>query len=127
MSALPPKADIGTQSWNVRFVPKADIGAATRHARSDMCGLLFARCMSLLWGKADMPSRFGATVVAVITQRRKLDDASLLRNARFLRTPIFFGLASNGWRSRINIFGPGVPPRQHQQLGLPGVVPCRQT
>src|SRR6516162_4255597 len=29
MSALPPKADIGTQSWNVRFVPKAEIcGAA---------------------------------------------------------------------------------------------------
>ena len=26
MSALPPKADIGTQSRNVRFVPKADIG-----------------------------------------------------------------------------------------------------
>ena len=26
MSALPPKADIGTQLWNVRFVPKADIG-----------------------------------------------------------------------------------------------------
>jgi hypothetical protein len=25
MSALPPKADIETQSWNVRFVPKADI------------------------------------------------------------------------------------------------------
>jgi hypothetical protein len=25
MSALPPKADIGTQSVNVRFVPKADI------------------------------------------------------------------------------------------------------
>ena len=25
MSALPPIADIGTQSWNVRFVPKADI------------------------------------------------------------------------------------------------------
>jgi hypothetical protein len=24
MSALPPKADIGTQPWNVRFVPKAD-------------------------------------------------------------------------------------------------------
>ena len=93
MSALPPKADIGTQSWNVRFVPKADIGAATLHARSDMCGLLFARCMRLLWGKADMPSRFGATVVAVITQRRKQDDASLLRNARFLRTPIFFDLA----------------------------------
>jgi len=28
MSALPPKADIGTQSWNVCFVPKADIPAA---------------------------------------------------------------------------------------------------
>src|SRR6516225_900258 len=27
MSALPPKADIGTRSWNVRFVPKADIAA----------------------------------------------------------------------------------------------------
>ena len=26
MSAIPPKADIGTQSWDVRFVPKADIG-----------------------------------------------------------------------------------------------------
>jgi len=25
MSALPPKADIGTHSRNVRFVPKADI------------------------------------------------------------------------------------------------------
>jgi len=25
MSALPPKADIGTQSRNVRFVPKAEI------------------------------------------------------------------------------------------------------
>jgi hypothetical protein len=30
MSALPPKADIGTQSWNVRFVPKADIAEQTQ-------------------------------------------------------------------------------------------------
>jgi len=30
MSALPPKADIGTQLRNVRFVPKADICAATK-------------------------------------------------------------------------------------------------
>jgi len=29
MSALPPKADIGTQPWDVRFVPKADIGLAS--------------------------------------------------------------------------------------------------
>jgi hypothetical protein len=28
MSALPPKADIGTESRNVRFVPKADSCAA---------------------------------------------------------------------------------------------------
>jgi len=29
MSALPPKADIGTQSRNVRFVPKADMAATS--------------------------------------------------------------------------------------------------
>jgi len=28
MSALPPKADIGTQPHDVRFVPEADIQAA---------------------------------------------------------------------------------------------------
>jgi len=31
MSALPPKADIGTQSWNVRFVPKAHIDLLIDH------------------------------------------------------------------------------------------------
>jgi hypothetical protein len=31
MFALPPKADIGTQSRNVRFVPKTDIGLPTDH------------------------------------------------------------------------------------------------
>ena len=30
MSALPPKADIGTQPLNVRFVPRADSCAATK-------------------------------------------------------------------------------------------------
>jgi hypothetical protein len=34
MSALPPKAEIGTQPRNVRFVPKADIGTATRSPSS---------------------------------------------------------------------------------------------
>ena len=41
MSALPPKADIGTQSWSVRFVLKADMRrflltayARQRHARN---------------------------------------------------------------------------------------------
>ena len=32
MSALPPKADIGTQLRDVRFVPKADIAV---HAKCD--------------------------------------------------------------------------------------------
>jgi hypothetical protein len=32
MSALPPKADIGTQSWNVRIVPKADIAVCPADA-----------------------------------------------------------------------------------------------
>jgi len=34
MSALPPKADIGTQSRDVRFVPKADIGGCFGSALS---------------------------------------------------------------------------------------------
>jgi len=33
MSALPPKADIGTQSWNVRFVPKADMRPPHHYGR----------------------------------------------------------------------------------------------
>src|SRR5262249_23794157 len=33
MSALPPKADIGTQPCNVRFVPKADSCTATNYAQ----------------------------------------------------------------------------------------------
>src|SRR6516225_8621540 len=32
-SVKPPKADIGTQSWNVRFVPKADIAKFIRSTR----------------------------------------------------------------------------------------------
>ena len=35
MSALPPKADIGTQSWNVRFVPKADIARCGKDSLFD--------------------------------------------------------------------------------------------
>jgi hypothetical protein len=40
MSALPPKADIGTHSLNVRFVPKADVGPPLDHlvARADTAG-----------------------------------------------------------------------------------------
>src|SRR5262252_6954033 len=35
MSALSPKADIGTQTRNVRFVPKADISSVRRHRTAD--------------------------------------------------------------------------------------------
>ena len=38
MSALPPKADIGTQPRDVRFVPKADIALTCRKIRL-YCGL----------------------------------------------------------------------------------------
>jgi hypothetical protein len=41
MSALPPKADIGTQSRNVRFVPKADIMQCSN--RSHLWGELLVR------------------------------------------------------------------------------------
>jgi hypothetical protein len=33
MSALPPKADIETQSRDVRFVPKADVSSRSKTAR----------------------------------------------------------------------------------------------
>jgi len=39
MSALPPKADIGTHSWDVRFVPEADI----QHLNSLPLGLVKQR------------------------------------------------------------------------------------
>jgi hypothetical protein len=38
MSALPPKAHIGTQSWNVRFVPKADIPDDVNEKERPPCG-----------------------------------------------------------------------------------------
>ena len=40
MSALPPKADIGTQSGNVRFVPKADSCTATKRPLFDQDGMV---------------------------------------------------------------------------------------
>jgi hypothetical protein len=40
MSALPATADIGTQSWNVRFVPKADMGGLSH---SDQASPLASR------------------------------------------------------------------------------------
>ena len=42
MSALPPKADIGTQSRNVRFVPKADILRRSNSLRYSIISLASA-------------------------------------------------------------------------------------
>jgi hypothetical protein len=43
MSALPPKADIGTHSWNVRFVPKADIDISLRWPTKGRSSIPFLR------------------------------------------------------------------------------------
>jgi hypothetical protein len=48
MSALPPKADIGTQPWNVRFVQKADITRSESIISSmDVLFCFVAACLSL--------------------------------------------------------------------------------
>ena len=47
MSALPPKADIGTQSWNVRFVPKADSCAAANHLIVGASGIKYLFALDL--------------------------------------------------------------------------------
>ena len=46
MSALPPKADIGTQWWNVRFVPIADVGGLKESPRTVKCLLLGHRALA---------------------------------------------------------------------------------
>jgi len=60
MSALPPIADIGTQSRNVRFVPKADITGK----REPPVGMVFptylllpARSCSTAWSSVKLPGR----------------------------------------------------------------------
>src|SRR6516165_2888882 len=52
MSALPPKADIGTQSWNVRFVPKAHIAQPTVLRQPEVLG----RGTALRYFSASTPS-----------------------------------------------------------------------
>jgi hypothetical protein len=47
MSSLPPKADIGERSWDVRFVPIADM-ALIRSPRPQAAGAYQARrCLAL--------------------------------------------------------------------------------
>jgi hypothetical protein len=43
MSALPPKADIGTQPRHVRFVPKADILRCSKECRYSITSSAWAR------------------------------------------------------------------------------------
>src|SRR5262249_2644371 len=51
MSASPPKADIGAQSRNVCFVPKADIGLLA-HVPTVECGLRKPPFERAHWGSA---------------------------------------------------------------------------
>ena len=46
MSALPPKADIGTRSWNVRFVPKADIMQCSKQPSNRPLSSICSPCLS---------------------------------------------------------------------------------
>src|SRR5262252_7529909 len=61
MSTLPPKADIGTQPRDVRYVPKADIGWAARCA-----GLATQRAESLM-GEQPLPGGRKGTFLATRT------------------------------------------------------------
>src|SRR5215470_32998 len=75
MSALPPKADIGTQSWNVRFVPIADISerlstTELRHGAACRCGIIDART------RGDDPGRIDRAMATVIV---RLDVVEMYR------------------------------------------------
>ena len=63
MSALPPKADIGIQSRNVRFVPKADSCTATINAS---LGEVLTSFRQWLWG----PKGLRNVTLATLDHRR---------------------------------------------------------
>jgi hypothetical protein len=56
MSALAPKADMGTQPRNVRFVPKADSCTAAIGGRNGACRMWLAECglQNVAYDHADM-------------------------------------------------------------------------
>src|SRR5262249_27463325 len=78
MSALPPKADIGTQSWNVCFVPKADIGHLIRslHQRG--------RSRTSRWsnGVADVPRSYGNLIKLDFERTERIRDSICERGGR---------------------------------------------
>src|SRR5262245_47860092 len=69
MSALPPKADIGTRSWNVRFVPKADSCTA-----AILPPLL--EVLTNFWQQLAGAERFRHIVIAARRHRRFFDLCS---------------------------------------------------
>jgi hypothetical protein len=62
MSALPPKADIGTQSWNVCFVPKADmeVHSSTSSAIALGCSDYASASTMRMSRSAALPNTFNA-------------------------------------------------------------------
>jgi hypothetical protein len=59
MSAFPPKADIGTQPRNVRFVPKADVIGRSRLASKPTSGIEDGLCFSFLYRRQRAEPRLG--------------------------------------------------------------------
>ena len=91
MSALPPKADIGGVSSDVRFVPEADILSAyngvDRHVETEM-------------------EQFGSGLVAGITVPNTSIIADALDYAQRLSEPYLFNHALRSWLFAISIARP---------------------
>ena len=75
---MPPKADIGTEPWDVRFVPKADCTAANNALFGQIDDERLGRCGATLErkGRADSSpaKRFDWVYFAVIVFRSKIGD-----------------------------------------------------
>src|SRR5215467_4301662 len=78
MSALPPKADIGTQSWNVRFVPIADSCTAANSiiegtrvcSEHDVCicSLLSSFAQRSFQGGVEIAPHLRHTLIAILAK-----------------------------------------------------------
>ena len=94
MSALPPKADIGTRSWNVSFVPKADIAVVQWPTQIAQCFLFRV---------------YGGTVLC-IEGRSEIDGIQLASCRRpAVRSPSPRLLAISTATARISCAMPGGP------------------
>src|SRR5262249_2984224 len=91
MSALPPKADIGTRSWNVRFVPIADSCSAAKEPLFDhlICRIQKARryCEAERFGglKVDGQFVFGWCLHWKVGRLLALEDAINVACSRTIR------------------------------------------